>query len=140
MAFWDRWDFYRRKILALQLRVKLFKSPILGTFKNKRKNFPLSFSIPPHKIAWKFDDVMEVLKITKSKDMVILGGDVYRLSGNKPIITGDGWYTNKGDDDAFEVAIEYITKYRARNGDDFAYCPTICPYTILQEPNEQTEK
>ena len=48
LAFWDRWDFYRRKILALQLRVKLFKSPILGTFKNKRKNFPLSFSIPPH--------------------------------------------------------------------------------------------
>ena len=93
-----------------------------------------------YEIAWKFDDVMEVLKITKSKDMVILGGDVYRLSGNKPIITGDGWYTNKGDDDAFEVAIRYITNYRARNGDDFAYCPTICPYTILQEPNEQTEK
>ena len=91
-------------------------------------------------IAWRFDDVMEVLKITKSKDMVILGGDVYRLSGYKPIITGDGWYTNKGDDDAFEVAIRYITNYRARNGDDFAYCPTICPYTILQEPNEQTEK
>ena len=80
-----------------------------------------------YEIAWKFDDVMEVLKITKSKDMVILGGDVYHLSGNKPIITGDGWYTNKGDDDAFEVAIEYITNYRARNGDDFAYCPTICP-------------
>ena len=93
-----------------------------------------------YEIAWKFDDVMEVLKITKSKDMVILAGDVYRLSGNKPIITGDGWYTNKGDDDAFEVAIRYITNYRARNGDDFAYCPTICPYTILQEPNEQTEK
>ena len=80
-----------------------------------------------YEIAWKFDDVMEVLKITKSKDMVILGGDVYRLSGNKPIITGDGWYTNKGDDDAFEVAIRYITNYRARNGDDFAYCPVISP-------------
>ena len=93
-----------------------------------------------YEIAWRFDDVMEVLKIAKSKDMVILGGDVYRLSGDKPIITYDGWYTNKGDDDAFEVAIRYITNYRARNGDDFAYCPTICPYTILQEPNEQTEK
>ena len=80
-----------------------------------------------YEIAWKFDDVMEVLKITKSKDMVILGGDVYRLSGNKPIITGDGWYTNKGDDDAFEVAIEYITKYRARNRDDFIYYPAIGP-------------
>ena len=78
-------------------------------------------------IAWRFDDVMEVLKIAKSKDMVILGGDVYRLSGNKPIITGDGWYTNKGDDDAFEVAIEYIAKYRARNGDDFIYYPAIGP-------------
>ena len=83
-------------------------------------------------IAWRFDDVMEVLKIAKSKDMVILGGDVYRLSGNKPIITGDGWYTNKGDDDAFEVAIRYITNYRARNGDDFAYCPTICPGRVLK--------
>ena len=93
-----------------------------------------------YEIAWKFDDVMEVLKITRGKGMIILGGEVYRLSGNKPIITCDSWYTNKGDDDAFEVAIEYITNYRARNGDDFAYCPTICPYTILQEPNEQTEK
>jgi len=81
-----------------------------------------------YEIAWKFDDVMEVLKITKSKDMVILGGDVYRLSGNKPIITYDGWWNTKArDDDAFELAIRYITNYRARNGDDFAYCPVICP-------------
>lgn len=78
-------------------------------------------------IAWRFDDVMEVLKITRGKGMIILGGDVYRLSGNEPIITYDSWYTNEGNDNAFEVAIEYITKYRARNGDDFAYCPTICP-------------
>ena len=85
-----------------------------------------------YEIAWKFDDVMEVLKITRDKGMIILGGDVYRLSGNKPIITGDGWYTNKGDDDAFEVAIRYITNYRARNRDDFAYCPTICPGRVLK--------
>ena len=92
-------------------------------------------------IAWRFDDVMEVLKIAKSKDMVILGGDVYRLSGNKPIITYDGWWNTKArDDDAFELAIRYITNYRAKNGDDFAYWPAIGPYTILQEPNEQTEK
>ena len=93
-----------------------------------------------YEIAWKFDDVMEVLKIAKSKDMVIVGGEVYRLSGNEPIITYDSWSIKSEDDDAFEVAIEYITNYRARNGDDFAYCPTICPYTILPEPNEQTEK
>ena len=78
-------------------------------------------------IAWKFDDVMEVLKITRDKGMIILGGEVYRLSGNKPIITCNSWYTNEGNDNAFEVAIEYITKYRARNGDDFAYCPVISP-------------
>ena len=93
-------------------------------------------------IAWRFDDVMEVLKIAKSKDMVIVGGEVYRLSGNKPIITYDSWSIKEGDDgdDAFELAVRYITNYRARNGDDFAYCPDIGPYTILQEPNEQTEK
>ncbi len=78
-------------------------------------------------IAWRFDDVMEVLKIAKSKDMVILGGEVYRLSGNKPIITCDYWSIKSEDDDAFEVAIEYITNYRARNGNDFAYCPVISP-------------
>ena len=78
-------------------------------------------------IAWRFDDVMEVLKIAKSKDMVILGGDVYRLSGDEPIITYDGWSIKAEDDDAFELAIEYITNYRARNGDDFAYCPVISP-------------
>ena len=78
-------------------------------------------------IAWRFDDVMKVLKITRGKGMIILGGDVYRLSGNEPIITYDNWYTKEEDDDAFEMAIQYITNYRARNGDDFAYCPTICP-------------
>ena len=80
-----------------------------------------------YEIAWKFDDVMEVLKITRDKGMIILGGDVYRLSGNEPIITYDGWSTNRGVNNAFEVAIQYITNYRAKNGDDFAYCPTICP-------------
>ncbi len=78
-------------------------------------------------IAWRFDDVMEVLKITRGKGMIILGGEVYRLSGNKPIIAYDGWSIKSEDDDAFEVAIEYITNYRARNGDDFAYCPVISP-------------
>jgi len=82
-----------------------------------------------YEIAWKFDDVMEVLKITRGKGMIILGGDVYRLNGNEPIITYDSWSIKEGDDgdDAFELAVRYITKYRARNGDDFAYCPTICP-------------
>ena len=80
-------------------------------------------------IAWRFDDVMEVLKIAKSKDMVIVGGEVYRLSGNEPIITYDSWSIKEGDDgdDAFELAVRYITNYRARNGDDFAYCPVIGP-------------
>ena len=80
-----------------------------------------------YEIAWKFDDVMEVLKIARDRDMLIVGGDVYRLSGNEPIITYDCWDTKAEDDDAFEVAIQYITNYRARNGDDFAYCPAIGP-------------
>ncbi|WP_298757305.1 Imm40 family immunity protein [uncultured Campylobacter sp.] len=80
-----------------------------------------------YEIAWKFDDVMEVLKITRDKGMIILGGDVYRLSGDEPIITYDGWSTNRGVNNAFELAIEYITKYRARNGDDFIYYPAIGP-------------
>ena len=42
-------------------------------------------------IAWRFDDVMEVLKIARDRDMLILGGEVYRLSGDEPIITYDGW-------------------------------------------------
>ena len=70
---------------------------------------------------------MEVLKITRDKGMIILGGDVYRLSGNEPIITYDCWSIESEDDDAFEVATQYITNYRARNGDDFAYCPVISP-------------
>ncbi len=80
-----------------------------------------------YSIAWKFDDVMEVLKIARDRDMLIVGGDAYRLSDNKPIITYDGWSIKSEDDDAFEMAIQYITNYRARNGDDFAYCPVICP-------------
>ena len=81
-----------------------------------------------YEIAWKFDDVMEVLKIARDKGMIILGGEVYRLSGNKPIITYDGWWNTKArDDDAFELAIRYITNCRAKNGDDFIYYPAIGP-------------
>ena len=80
-----------------------------------------------YSIAWRFDDVMEVLKITRGKGMIIVGIDVYRLNGNEPIITYDSWSIKSEDDNAFEVAIQYITKYRARNGDDFAYCPVISP-------------
>ena len=80
-----------------------------------------------YEIAWKFDDVMEVLKITRGKGMIILGGDVYRLNGNEPIITYDNWYTEEEDDNAFELAIKYITNYRAKNGDDFIYYPAIGP-------------
>ena len=78
-------------------------------------------------IAWRFDDVMEVLKVTRDKGMIIVGGDVYRLSGNKPIITYDYWSTKAEDDNAFELAIQYITNYRAKNGDDFAYCQPLAP-------------
>ena len=80
-----------------------------------------------YEIAWKFDDAIEVIKIARDKGMIILGGDVYRLSDNKPIITYDSWSIKSEDDDAFEVATQYITNYRARNGDDFAYCPVISP-------------
>ena len=80
-----------------------------------------------YEIAWRFDDVMEVLKIARDRDMLIVGGDVYRLSGNEPVITYDGWDTKAEDDNAFEVAIQYITNYRARNGDDFIYYPAIGP-------------
>ena len=80
-----------------------------------------------YEIAWKFDDAIEVIKIARDKGMIILGGDVYSLSGNEPVITYDGWSTKAEDDNAFEVAIEYITNYRARNGDDFIYYPAIGP-------------
>ena len=50
-----------------------------------------------YEIAWKFDDVMEVLKIARDKGMIILGGEVYRLSGNKPIITCNSWYNKRGE-------------------------------------------
>ena len=80
-----------------------------------------------YEIAWKFDDAIEVINIARDKGMIILGGDVYRLSGNEPIITYDGWSTNRGVNNAFEVAIQYITNYRAKNGDDFIYYPAIGP-------------
>ena len=78
-------------------------------------------------IAWKFDDAIEVIKIARDKGMIILGGDVYRLSGNEPVITYEGWSTSRGVNNAFEVAIKYITNYRAKNGDDFIYYPAIGP-------------
>ena len=39
----------------------------------------------------------------------------------------NSWDTKAEDDKAFEVAIQYITNYRAKNGDDFVYYPAIGP-------------
>jgi len=50
LAFWDRWDFCRCKILALQLRVELFELPILGTFKNHAQKFPTLIFYTPSQI------------------------------------------------------------------------------------------
>lgn len=64
--------------------------------------------------AWKFDDFIQVIDILKKNEIVVLGGDVYRLEGDSIISTCDSWYYSpQGETDSeysCNLALQYVKK------------------------------
>ena len=48
-------------------------------------------------IAWDYITVIKVIGIIQEEQCFVLGGDVYKTTGNKVESTYDGWYANKNE-------------------------------------------
>jgi hypothetical protein len=99
-------------------------------------------SIGVFELAWKYDYILNVINILYDNKYIILGGDVYKIDEiNEQILSvGDSWYYNKafGEDDiiySYRKAIEYISKYHNRNGDNYYYS-VLCE-TYLTNSNSR---
>lgn len=88
-------------------------------------------------VAWSFPEIFDVFNQFVELGYSILGGDVYRLETGKLTVTGDSWFMNKTStlsSSEFQQAtrtkaIEYVTAYHDRNGNDFVYTVVITPAT-----------
>ena len=86
-------------------------------------------------IAWKIDDIYEIIEAAIGFNRIILGGDI--LDSNMSH-TGDSWYyipcrnSNITDNIAasIEHAKEYISKYIFRNGSNY-YVVVVLSNTII---------
>lgn len=77
-------------------------------------------------LAWKSEDVFQIIEILKSIKEPILGGDVYRFEEDKLFQTYDSWYINNtGSHDyylaSYEVTLSYIEKYESMNDGHYVY-------------------
>ena len=95
---------------------------IFDMFSNDRKIYPKKFS--PHVSAWQINDVNEILEWLRTKEQVVLGGDLLNPQGG---YTYDSWYYNYKDEkslhhninESVDVAKKYILDYISNNGDDY---------------------
>lgn len=91
-------------------------------FINKKGIVPQKIS--PYELAWKIDDINQILQWLSANNKVVLGGDV--LDVNKEY-TYDNWYYNLDDTcsllinakNSIKKASEYISNYIASNGSDY---------------------
>lgn len=79
-------------------------------------------------LAWRDEFIFNSLDFLKSKDYMILGGDVYQIDEETGVIipTGDNWYYNKNYNKSdvpasYQKAHEYINNYKKRNGSKYFY-------------------
>ena len=87
-------------------------------------------SLGINEIAWAKDDIKKIMEELGTKKIGILGGDVYRIDGEKIKITCDGWYMNDDDSEKFyqnsrEKALNYIEDYERNNRGKFIYTIVI---------------
>ena len=78
-------------------------------------------------IAWEFLQAISVIEHLYNNGYIILGGDVFGFDSFSIKSTYDNWYYNKTDpnnnlEESKKKAIDYITRYRFANGDNYVYC------------------
>ena len=80
--------------------------------------------------AWNRNNIEDIINILAKKKIVVLGGDVYRISNDNIQMTYDSWYVNNDGSEYFYiksyvVALNYIDEYEKNNLGNFLYTITI---------------
>lgn len=95
--------------------------------------YPLT-SIDWTEIAWKYEDIIQMIAFYADNRFILLGGDVYKMDHSNISPTYDNWYYNLQkqqyvDDISIskDQAIAYIENYYKRNGDTYYYTLTVSP-------------
>ena len=87
--------------------------------------------------AWMWGDALEVIQALGSQGILILGGDVYSVSGGRASPTYDNWYVNPSNlvptsEDirkAQQLSDSYVRTYAAQHGNTYYYSITAkLPY------------
>lgn len=83
--------------------------------------------------AWPYPEVLDVIDELSSRDLVTLGGDVFRVTAEGPEMTYDSWYLDRRLEQSWagfvaqaaHEARRYVEAYYHRNGRDYLYSPTF---------------
>lgn len=72
-------------------------------------------------LIWEISQISNVLdRIECKKNLVILGGDIYRKEADRYLPNGDGWYYNgENIHEAMMKSRNYLDNYSERNGNNF---------------------
>lgn len=79
--------------------------------------------------AWEYESALKAINYLLEKDIIILGGDVYRILNGSLGITYDSWFynvdinkgTNLNSKDSCELAVSYINNYYLNCGSGYCY-------------------
>lgn len=99
---------------------------------NIYKNAVSLKNIGVNELAWNWIDALKVINYLCDNNVIILGGDVYKISNNTLKRTCDNWFYNVNimesnkfnSNKSREVAISYINNYH----DSYNSC---CYYSII---------
>lgn len=86
-------------------------------------------NIGMNELAWYGKDAIKAIEYLSNNGTLILGGDVYIISGQKINLTYDNWYYipvesrthQENIDAAKEKAVSYIQHFMCKNGNDYLY-------------------
>ena len=67
-----------------------------------------------NEIAWKYEDILQLIDMIRAQNVPILGGDVYKMENGVIVPTYDSWYVNGSQDtisNSWDRAEDYIRNY-----------------------------
>lgn len=81
---------------------------------------------PQGEIAWKAENIPNIVEIARKYNRIILGGDVLTVSGE---YTYDNWFYNRDGnvskqtnvEQSIDKCLQYIGNYLQRNGSEFLF-------------------
>lgn len=90
-------------------------------------------------LAWKKEDALELIKSLMTDPIGVLGGDVYKINGDRLIPLYDNWSCdpnkNEGQKSHFQrskfASIKYIENYPIHSNEEIVFSITFTEHLVL---------